>query len=174
MTRPHLFSLLLALLILASGCKDEVCDPTLDVRFSTASQFFTVKYLNNLGENYLNIWDKSGVVVYRNYYSNESKRTLAQYIDPGYANGVFGPFSYTDRLIDPATGRAKADELVGKTVSYNYFIRKDTYGTDTITVSMSLRYDGCNLVWNHLAYYLNGDELGQYAGNQKPEIVIQQ
>lgn len=176
MTRYHLFSFLLipVLLMLTAGCDKEECDPSLDVRLSTAKQNFTIVYQTPLGQNYLDIWDNTGVVVFRNAKSNQSGIKQIEVINPGFTDGVFGPFTYTEDLVDPATGRAKAELLVGKTVSYDFYIRKDKYGVDTITVSLSLKYEGCNLVWNRLEYYRNGELQDQYTNDETAEMEFKE
>jgi len=173
------FSLLIcafgAALCLFSACKKDECADVENIRIGSGYQYFTVSYIDISGVNYLDngLFRPSEVVVYRNRYSVQEKKEELIRIDPGYADGKFGPFTFTDSYVDATTGRANEALLLGKTISYDYYIRKDTFGIDSFRVTFMLTRDVCKSSWNVLSYTRNGQKL-PFDLKEKAAIVVTQ
>jgi hypothetical protein len=162
-----LFALGLTGLFAFYGCAE--CD--LSKNDSIGDQFFTVTYLDPTGTNYLeSVYNLSNVVVWVDTTGGENPSL--ELISPGYADGKFGPFNYSERFIDPRTDLPNLFQLLGRMHRFNYHMKKDTFGTDVFTVEFRLDADECNQYWSLIKYYRNGVELTEYAGNQFADIVI--
>lgn len=136
-------------------------------------EFFTVTYLDTLGVNYLtSVYDPSGIVVYLDTTGGEDPRPDFELINPGYADGKFGPFAFTERYINPANDIYNDILLFGKSYSFDYYIRKDTYGVDTFTVTFLLDVDECGSFWRSIRYFKNGEALPAYNDQRMADIVI--
>lgn len=136
-------------------------------------EFFTVTYEDAAGVNYLtNVYDQDKIVVYLDTTGGESPRPDYELILPGFENGKFGPFTFTERFIDPTNQAPNAEILFGQPYSFDYYIRKDTFGVDTFKVDFLLDVDECSSFWRSIRYYRNGEPLPQYDDQQLAEIVI--
>ena len=102
----------------------------------------------------------------------ESANPKFELISPGYENGKFGPFYFTEKFVDIASNEINLPLLFERPLRFDYFIKKDTYGQDTLTVSFLLTVDECNYDWSYINYFLNGDPLPQYDGQRDADIVI--
>lgn len=152
------------------GCK-EPCDDSQNAQ--VGDEYFTVEYLDADGNNYLNtVYNPAGIVVYLDTTGGEDPNPRYELISPGYENGKFGPFNFTERYINPTNDQFNDLLLVGNRFIYDYYIKKDTYGQDTLRVTFLLSADECNYFWREITYSLNGTVLPSYQDQQQAEIVI--
>jgi hypothetical protein len=136
-------------------------------------EFFTVTYLDATGGNYLtSVYQPSGIVVYLDTTGGEDPSPEYELINPGYADGKFGPFPFTERYIDPTNEVYNDVLLFGRQYNFDYYIRKDTYGVDTIRVSFLLDVDECGSFWRSIRYSRNGDPLPAYDNVRQADIII--
>lgn len=150
---------------------NEPCVPEPDPQIG--SLYFTVEYQKPDGTNYLkSIYNKANITVYVDYDGGERPNIQYNLLDPGYEGGKFGPFRYTDKFYDSANFKANTEALLGRTLRYDYYIEKDTYGTDKYTVAFLLALGDCNAYWASLKYYRNDVHMPEYDGQFNPEIVI--
>ena len=150
---------------------EEICDSALNEE--VGDEYFTVEYRSPAGDNYLEgIYNTSNVVVYMDPSGGENPVPDLQLIKPGYENGKFGPFRFTENFIDPATQNVNTVQLYGRVQKYDYFIKKDTYGQDTISLSFLMEVDECNNFWRFIRYSINGIPQVQLDLDQQAEIVI--
>jgi hypothetical protein len=73
---------------------------------------------------------------------------------------------------DSANFKANTLVLLGRTLRYDYYIEKDTYGTDKFTVEFLLALGDCNEYWASIRYYRNDELMPEYNDQFNPEIVI--
>lgn len=146
------------------------CDPSGNA--IVGEEFFTVQYQDPSGVNYLDIYNPAGIVVFVDTAGGESPNPKFELISPGYEDGKFGPFHFTEKFIDLASNDINLPLLFERPLSFDYYIKKDTYGQDTLTVSFLLSVDECNYDWSYINYFLNGDPLPQYSGQAQANIVI--
>lgn len=138
------------------------------------TQTFTVEYQTQDGRNYVQeIYNPANLQVTIDYTGGE--RTNGGFDDrlrPGTnAEGTFGPFNYTERYIDSVSNKPLLTTF-SKLISHDYYIKKDTFGTDKLTVQFWLATDNCNTKWESIRYFLNDQELPEYDMQENPEIVI--
>ncbi len=158
-----------AMVLLSQGCDEctKLPDPPI------GNQTFTVEYVTSSGTNYLNsIYNKNNISVYADYDGGTRPNPDFTQIIPGYAEGKFGPFGYTERYIIPETGQANTVLLLGNTIRQDYYMDKDTFGTDKFTVEFLLAADECNTFWSLIKYYHNDVHLPEYDGQEQPNIKI--
>lgn len=157
-------------LLLCFGCT-EICDPALNDE--VGDEYFTVEYRTASGENYLeSIYNKNNIVVYRDPTGGKSAAPNLELIQPGYENGKFGPFRYTEDFISPLNGEVNTIQLYGEPYKIDYFIKKDTYGQDTISLEFLMAVDECNHFWRYIRFAINGVPQTQFDLDQQAEIVI--
>ncbi|GAB4411063.1 MAG: hypothetical protein OHK0039_15870 [Bacteroidia bacterium] len=162
--------LLIAALLLLAACA-EPCDDSLNPRLG--EEFFTVQYNNTGGANYLDgTYNPNGIVVFVDESGGTDPNPRYELLSPGYSNGKFGPFSFTENFYNAATDEVNVELLIGKTFRYDYYIKKDTYGVDTFTVAFLLDANTCNYYWRSIQYYRNGDLLPQYNNQRQVEMVF--
>lgn len=167
---------LIGLLIFTSyffqGCVDN-CKGTSGA--DVGGEYFTVEYKTPSGENYLtSIYNLSGVVVFLDTTGGKAASPKYELIDPGYADGKFGPFFYTDRYISAINEQINNVLLFGQNFKFDYYIKKDTYGQDTLSVEFLLGVDECNYKWQTISYSLNGVPLPEYQNQRQAAIVIEE
>ncbi|MEL6593874.1 MAG: hypothetical protein AAFP02_10060 [Bacteroidota bacterium] len=163
-------SILLSLVMLTVACEPE-CDPSKDE--FVGDEFFTVEYKNPAGDNYLtSIYNLDEVVVFLDTTGGTDPNPQYELIEPGYKDGKFGPFGFTERYINQARNDVNSALLYGEPFRFDYYFKKDTYGVDTLTVEFTLGVSNCNTFWQTLNYYLNGELLPEYQNQQQAEIVI--
>ncbi len=149
----------------------EPCVPEPDPKIG--SQSFTVEYKTPDGENYLkSIYNKANITVYVDFDGGERPNIQYTRIEPGYADNKFGPFHYTEKFYDSTNFKANPVALLGRTYRYDYYIEKDTYGTDKFTVEFLLALGDCNEYWASIKYYRNDEHLSAYDGQFNPAIEI--
>ncbi|MEM7657515.1 MAG: hypothetical protein AAF399_15380 [Bacteroidota bacterium] len=146
------------------------CDPNLNA--VVGEEFFTVEYQDATGTNYLDIYNPDGVVVFLDTTGGTSATPRFELITPGFENGKFGPFEFTEKFTVQQTNEINLPLLFGKPFQYDYFIKKDTYGQDTITVSFLLEADECNYNWTYIRYAKNGEPLPQYENQTQVNMVF--
>lgn len=157
-------------LLFTTACQPE-CDPSLNE--SVGDEFFTVEYRKADGTNYLNeVYDLNNVVVFLDPEGGRGDAPNFELITPGYEDGKFGPFRFTDRYIDQARNEINSVLLYGEDLKFEYFFRKDDFGVDTLSVTFRLGVTACNTFWDEITYALNGEVLGAYQNQQQAEIVI--
>ncbi|MEZ4828199.1 MAG: hypothetical protein R3C61_18220 [Bacteroidia bacterium] len=140
---------------------------------AVGGEFFTVEYKTPAGENYLNsIYNLSGVVVFLDTTGGEDPVPQYELINPGYADGKFGPFYFTERYVNAASEEINNILLFGQTFRFDYYIKKDTYGQDTLSVEFLLGVDECSHSWQSISYFRNGDPLPEYHNQRNAAIVI--
>ena len=137
------------------------------------TQYFTVEYVDEDGRNYLNsIYNKANVNVFVDFSGGTKPNTEYTRIEPGYENGKFGPFNYTEMFVDPISGEVNTTLLYGNLIRYDYYIKKDTFGQDKLTVEFLLGVDECNAFWQEIKYYQNDKLLEAYTNQQQAQITI--
>jgi|GEM_PF-3439581 len=147
------------------------CDPSITVSRNLGTQFFTVEYRDSLGRNYLDsIYNRANVAAFVDTTGGEN--VSYRQIIPGYANGKFGPFYYTEGFIDPVTGDPNLDVLLRNTFTYDYLLRKDSYGVDTLSVMFTLNVNECTVYWDQIDFFKNSEPLGSYSMQEAAEILI--
>lgn len=152
------------------SCVEE-CDPELND--SVGEQFFTVVYETPTGDNYLqSIYNLSNVVVFLDTTGGNDKVPEFELISPGFKDDAFGPFFYTERYLVPETGEPNTVTLYGIPYRFDYYIKKDTYGQDTVSVEFLMEVDECNNFWKSIKYYHNGDLLPQFNDAEQAEILV--
>lgn len=162
--------LMIGVLALLPSCAD-TCPPVTTPE--VGGEFFTVTYEDAAGVNYLtNVYDQSKIVVYLDTSGGEDPRPDYELILPGFENGKFGPFTFTERYIDPTNLSPTEEVLFGQPYAFDYYIRKDTFGVDTFRVDFLMDVDECGSFWRSIQYYRNGTLLPQYQNQRTAEIVI--
>lgn len=165
-----LSTFVLGLAILFIACEPE-CDPSKDEFVGDES--FTVEYKTTDGQNYLNsIYNLAEVVVFLDTAGGADPNPKYELIEPGYKDGKFGPFGFTERYLNQARNQVNSALLFGEPFRFDYYFKKDTYGVDTLTVEFTLGVTNCNTFWQTLNYYLNGELLPEYTNQQQAAIVI--
>lgn len=163
-------SVILLFSLLWTAC-EEPCIPDPDPMIGTQS--FTVKYEDADGKNYLtDIYNKANLAVYVDFDGGTRPNIQYTLIEPGYAGKTFGPFRYTDMFYDSANFNANTIVLLGRTYRYDYYIEKDTYGTDKFTVEFLLALGDCSEYWARIRYYRNDELMPAYNDQFNPEIEI--
>lgn len=153
-----------------SACVEE-CDPSLND--AVGEQFFTVEYRNSNGDNYLqSIYNLSNVVVFLDTTGGKDPVPEYELISPGFKDGLFGPYFYTNRYVVPETGLPNTVRLYGIPYRFDYYIKKDTYGQDTLSVEFLMEVDECNNFWKSIRYYRNGDLLPEFNDQEQVAIVV--
>lgn len=161
-----------ALLLLSMwfvACTDP-CDETLNP--DLGQEFFTVTYQDASGNNYLDIYNPAGIVVFLDSTGGESPNPRYERISPGFADGKFGPFNFTAKFWDAARDEINLPLLIGRPFAYDYYIRKDNFGVDTFRVEFLLDANNCNNFWRTIRYYRNGDPLPQYDNKKQVDMVF--
>lgn len=171
MKRNFVFLVILACSILIfSGC-DEECNPELSD--AVGDEFFTITYQSPAGQNYLETtYDPSNIRVYLDPTGGAEREPDLELIRPGFENGSFGPFRFTEDFINIATGEVNPVQIYNRRYKYDYYIKKDVFGEDTISVDFFYEVDACNTFWGNITYSLNGEVLAEYQDVQQAEIVI--
>lgn len=167
----HLFvGLALSLLVSLMAACTESCDPNTNAE--VGEEFFTVTYQDSDGNNLLDSYNPDQIVVFWDSTGGEDPTPDFQLISPGYEDGKFGPFLFTQRYTDAATNNVNLPVLFGQTTAYDYYIRKGNNDVDTFRVEFLLGVDECNYFWEQINYFLNGDPLVAFSGARQAEIVI--
>lgn len=137
-------------------------------------EVFTVSFLNEGGGNYLDgVLDSGQIVVFLDTAGSKNAFPDYELIRPGYKDGNFGPFRFTERFLALGDGTLVPGRLEGKKFKFDYFIKRGELPLDTLTVEFLLSVDECKQFWSYIRYSHNGDTLGQYDMVQQAEIVIQ-
>jgi hypothetical protein len=153
-----------------SGC-EESCTPHPNPEIGFQS--FTVEYLDPDGTNYLNsIYNRANLTVYADFDGGTRPSPEFVRFDPGYENGKFGPFRYTEAFYDSATFTPNPLPIQGRAVRYDYYIEKDTFGTDKFTVEFRLAADECGYYWAYIRYFRNDEPLPEYENEYRANIQI--
>lgn len=164
----YLLILFCCLPLLLTGCFDK-CDDTTPA--NVKGLYFTVEYQTPGGQNYLNsIYNQSNVQVFLD--STGGENTFFEPIFPGYADGKFGPFYFTDRFINKRTDEPEYLQLYAKPYRFDYYIKKDTFGQDKFTVEFLLGVDKCQSFWQILNYYRNDKLIEGFDLNETANIII--
>ena len=147
-------------------CEEEIDD-------EVGGEFFTVEYRSQSGENYLNsIYNLENVLVYVDTTGGASEIPPLKLIRPGFKDGKFGPFFFTEAFVDPASFKINDPRLLGRRFRYDYYIKKDTYGTDVIRVDFLYQPNECARKWEVLDYYFNGELQANFSQQRQVELVI--
>ena len=127
-----LSTFVLGLAILFTACEPE-CDPSKDE--FVGDEFFTVEYKTTDGQNYLNsIYNLSEVVVFLDTAGGSDPNPKYELIEPGYKDGKFGPFGFTERYLNQARNEVNSALLYGEPFRFDYYFKKDTWTTVKVTV----------------------------------------
>jgi hypothetical protein len=138
-------------------------------------EFFTVEYVNGDGVNYIEeIYNPSGIVVFLDTTGGEDRIPDYELITPGFEDGKFGPFFFTERYTDAATEQINNILLFNKRFKFDYYFKKDTYGQDTLSVEFLLGVDECGYEWSSINYFHNGVLLDDYINQRNAAIVIEE
>lgn len=154
-----------------TGCQED-CVNVPGVVLGTQS--FTVEYETEGGRNYVQeIYNPSNLQVTIDYSGGESTSgNFDERLRPGTnADGQFGPFFFTDIYIDSVTNLPLLSTY-SRLIAQDYYIKKDTFGTDKLTVQFWISTDACNTKWESIRYFLNDEELPEYDMQENPNIVI--
>ncbi|MEL6624258.1 MAG: hypothetical protein AAFQ83_03855 [Bacteroidota bacterium] len=171
----HPFSLwvvmgFVAMISLANRCEDP-CEGLSNEIIGEES--FTITYEDPNGTNYLeSIYREDKVVVYVDKSGGEDDIPEYERIFPGYENGTFGPFNFTEEFFDPTTNSPILVDVLNQVKRYDYFIRKDTIGVDTLTVEFLLATGPCVYDWEYIRYYRNGVEINGIADVERAEFIF--
>jgi len=140
---------------------------------SVGDEFFTITYQDANGGNYLEngTWRLPNVEVFIDSAGNADNPDFFR-IRPGFEDGKFGPFPFTEDKIDPATRQPVLALIANQPVKLDFYIKKDTFGIDTLSVNYLLAQDQCHYFWSEITYTLNGEVLTQFANSQQAEIVV--
>lgn len=158
------------LLGMFSAC-EEVCDPALDDEIGGES--LTVEYRKPNGQNYLQtVWNPNQAYAYLDTTGGVDPVPSLEVFRPGHENGKFGPFSITDRFINPATDQVNGVALYGTLYRFNYHLVKDFDGEDILTVEFFYEINQCNRQWKFIRYYLNDSLLPEYTDQRQVAITI--
>ena len=150
----NLLGLVLVTSIFFTNCVNDCKNPK---NGDTGGEFFTVEYKNTDGVNYINeIYNQSGIVVFLDTTGGSDKVPDYELITPGFEDGKFGPFYFTERYTDAATEQINNILLFNQTFKFDYYFKKDIYGQDTLSVEFLLGVDECGYEWSSIDYYLNG------------------
>lgn len=166
---PSILSRYMMVLLFVSTFTLISCNPECDPANNdpVGGEFFTVTYETSDGTNYLrDIYRSDKVTVFVDKDGGSMPTPDFDLIFPGYKDGTFGPFNFTEDWIDPATNLPNTDAVINQPFAFNYFIRKDTFGLDTFRVEFRLTADICNYKWDYIRYFLNGDPLDPGADNR--------
>lgn len=170
-----------AFLMLHTACTPK-CDTSLKV--TLGKPYFTVQYINGNGVNLLkDAWNPANISVYVD--TTGGKNTAASKpITPGYKadKTAFGPFEYTDSYINPASQEPEWNKVLGREITYDYHIRKDTAGTDILRVKYTVMANECAHIWKAVDYYRaknvlpnvkpKFDTLFDYHNNDHADIIV--
>ncbi len=160
--------LMLTGLFLFNAC-ETVCDPSKNDE--AGGEFFSVIYETPGGENYLdNIYRDDKITVFVDRSGGADEVPEFDLIFPGYENGKFGPFRFTEEWEDPASGRVRVEEILQRAFAYDYYIRKDTFGVDTFRVEFRVGANECNYFWDYIRYYRNGEEIQNIPDDRRLEL----
>ncbi|MEM9933145.1 MAG: hypothetical protein AAF824_06025 [Bacteroidota bacterium] len=164
-----LFTVLATALSLTS-CEEECSsNPTEEI----GDEFFTVEYVSPSGVNYLNnVYDPSAVVVYMDPTGGDNPFPEFELIRPGFEDGKFGPFRFTETFVNQATGATNDIKLFGIPYRYDYYFKKGDFGQDTLSLQFFLDVDECGHSWRNISYSLNGQVLTDYQDLQQAEIIV--
>lgn len=136
-------------------------------------EFFTVEYKDASGTNYLeSIYNLNGIIVFLDTAGGTSSSPQYELITPGYKDGKFGPFNFTKRYVQETNEAINGSALYENPLAFDYFIKKDTFGQDTLRVEFLVAVDDCREYWRYIRYFLNGEPLTQYENQQQAEILI--
>lgn len=164
-----MLSFLMAAALLWTGCDEcaSVPDPMI------GTQRFTVEYVTPGGVNYLNdIYNKANIVVYVDSMGGTLPSPRYRLLQPGFADGKFGPFFYTKDFVNSGTQQVNTVRLYGNLQRYDYFIKRDTFGLDKITVEYLIGPDECPARWRSIRYLRNDVHLPEYDLQQDASIRI--
>ena len=162
--------IVLSIIILATACNDP-CDGSSNDE--VGGEFFTVEYRDPSGANYLtSTYNPNGIIVFLDTAGGESPNPKYELVSPGYENGKFGPFYFTERFIKATNDEVNSVLLFQNEYKFDYFIKKDTFGQDTLSVHFLVSVDECSYNWASIRYSLNGDPLPDYVDQRQAEIVI--
>ena len=81
------------------------------------------------------------------------------------SDGAIGPLAYTT---DPAAA------IFGELHAYQYIIRKDTFGSDTVDIVFYPAVDECQEFFSTIEYSINGVPQPGFTGSQIAEIEIRE
>ena len=157
-----LFALIMpAIMFLAQSC--DTCDQTGTITLSADQQFLTLTYIqDSTGTNFTDIWRPTQVTVLWNGEGGEGQFTP---ISEDISDGVIGPFAYT---VEPQEAR------LGLLYEYQYIIRKDTFGTDTVDIRFYPNVDECREFFGLIEYAINGEPQPAFDMSQTAAIEIRE
>ncbi|MEM0997704.1 MAG: hypothetical protein AAGN35_11510 [Bacteroidota bacterium] len=150
-----------AVLFLTQGCN--TCDQTGTIEFSATQQFLALNYIqDSTGTNFTDIWRPTQVTVLWNGEGGEGQFTP---ISEDITDGLIGPFPYT---VEPQEAQ------LGLLYEYQYIIRKDTFGTDTVDIRFYPAVDECREFFSLIEYSINGEPQPGFEGSQTATIEIRE
>ncbi|MEL6256498.1 MAG: hypothetical protein AAFR87_31135 [Bacteroidota bacterium] len=171
MNKNYVLLILIGIISIHFSSCEEACDATDSDEIG--GEFFTVEYRDPSGTNYLeSIYNQNGIIVFLDTTGGESPNPKFELITPGFKDGKFGPFDFTERYIQQTNQAVNGAALFANPLSFNYFIKKDTFGQDTLRVEFLVSLDECRQYWQYIRYFLNGNPLNQYENQRQAEIVI--
>lgn len=168
--RPFAVLLGLGFCLALLGACTETCDP--DANAEVGEEFFTVTYQDDAGNNLLDSFNPDQIVVFWDSTGGEDPTPDFQLINPGYADGKFGPFPFTLGFTDAATNNVNLPVLFGQNQAYDYYIRTGNNNVDTFRVEFLLGVNECNYFWESISYFLNGDPLPAFSNVRQAEIIV--
>lgn len=171
MKKTHLVIIIIFILLLNLISCEDPCNGVISDQIG--GEFFTIEYRDPSGTNYLeSIYNLNGIIVFVDLEGGESTSPKYELISPGYEEGKFGPFNFTESFIQETNQAVNGPALYGNPMAFDYYIKKDTIGQDTLRVEFLVGVDGCRQYWDHIRYFLNGDPLSQYENQRQAEILI--
>ena len=155
---------------MATACNDP-CEGSQNDE--VGGEFFTVEYRDATGANNLTSkYNPNGIVVFLDTAGGENPNPKYELITPGYKDGKFGPFYFTERFLQATNGEVNSVLLFQNEYKFDYFIKKDTFGQDTFSVHFLVGVDECSYSWESIRYSINGDPLPQYDNQREVAIII--
>lgn len=162
-----------SILALSTGCQEK-CIKAPDLTFGT--QEFTVTYVTPEDTNYIQrLYNLSNVQVTIDYTGGERVNGgFDERLRAGEAVNdqfQFGSFNFTERYIDSVTNLPLLT-VYSRIVRHDYFIKKDTFGTDKLSVEFWIDNNECENTWRSVEYFLNDSLLEAYTDDQFANIII--
>lgn len=134
-------------------------------------EFFSITYQDADGRNLLrDVWRQANVQVFIDSSGGQADQPDFFRIEDDFSDGRFGPFAWTEPFTDSRTLDVNTISFVNEEQQYDYYVKKDTFGVDTIRLKYLLIEDECRTFWETIEISVNGEV--KSTGAQQVDIVI--
>lgn len=149
-------------LLMAQGC--DTCDVSGTIDLSAEKQYLKITYIqDSTGKNFASeIWRQTQVSVLWNGNGGDGQFIP---ISEDISDGAIGPLTYT---VAPEMA------TVGELAQYQYIVRKDTFGSDTIDIKFYPTVDECREYFSLIEYSINGVKQEGFTNAEVAEIEIRE